>query len=386
MIYLDNAATTPIHSEAVFAMKPWIDGMFVGNPSSLHSAGRMAKEAISDARHNVAKLIHAESDNEIIFTSGGTESDNLAILGMIPYLKSAGRNAVILSRIEHHAIFNLCDKLEDFDTDVYLLPVNSDGLVNTDKLWEILSKYPIGLVSIMLANNETGVVQRMGVISSMCHRCGAVLHTDAVQAVGHMPVDVQTLGIDLLSISGHKFGAPNGVGALYVKQLLLENFSPMILGGGQEAGIRSGTENVAGIVGLGAASKWAAKCLPALISKYERLRTNFISALEEGGVAFRINSNIVPHLPNILSLTFDGVEAEAILHLMDKDGVCLSAASACSAGSLRPSHVLTAMGFSLEEAHSTIRVSFGERNSIDEAKEAGGTLVENVKRLRSLYE
>lgn len=386
MIYLDNAATTPVQSEVVFAMKPWIDGMFVGNPSSLHSAGRTAKEAISEARHNVADLINAEDDSKIIFTSGGTESDNLAIMGIAPYLQRIGKKQIILGSIEHHAIKNLGKWLVRLGFSIYYLPVNSDGLVNVDRLHTMLNLYnDIGLVSIMLANNETGVVQRMSVISSMCHAKGAILHSDAVQAVGHMPVDVQKLGVDMLSMSGHKFGAPDGVGALYVKQNTFENLSPIMSGGGQEFGIRPGTENVAGIVGLGAASKWIAKCLPALISKYEMLRTNFIRALEDGGVTFRINSDTVPHLPNVLSLTFKGIEAEAILRLMDKDGVCLSAASACSAGSLRPSHVLTAMGFSLEEAHSTIRVSFGERNSIDEVKEAGRILAENVKRLQSMY-
>lgn len=384
IIYLDNAATTPMLTEAWHEMQPWASGNLIGNPSSLHSAGRAAKQAVREARANVANLIGVRSLDEIIFTSGGTEADNLALRGLVPYLKKSGRNGVAVSAIEHHAILNQCELVSDMGMGVYIIPVDSDGVVDKDKLQQTLKQSAIGLVSIMLANNETGVVQvDMDDIAEMCHEYGALLHTDAVQAVGHMDINVQQLGVDLLSLSGHKFGGPDGIGALYVKSDVMERMSPIMLGGGQERGNRAGTENVAAIVGLGAAAK--------IVSAYSlpqnalALRQLFISTLKNYDIDFIINSEGAGHITNILSLTFPFVGAEALLHLMDADGVCMSAASACSAGSLKPSHVLTAIGRSPEYARSTIRVSFGAYNTKMEIEDAATLLAKNVLRLRGMY-
>lgn len=384
MIYLDNAATTPMLTEAWQKMQPWSSGNLIGNPSSLHSAGRAARNAVREARVSVANLIGARSVDEVIFTSGGTESDNLALRGLAPYLKKSGRNGIAVSAIEHHAILNQCSLLSDLGMGIYIIPVDSDGLVDIDGLKRTLEKSSVGLVSVMLANNETGVVQiNMDAIAEICHKNGALLHTDAVQAVGHMDIDVKELGVDMLSLSGHKFGGPDGIGALYVQSKVMEQMSPIILGGGQERGNRAGMENVAAIVGLGAASK--------IVQSYELpkyslgLRQLFIECLRGYDVDFIVNSDNVHHLSNILSLTFLNVGAEALLRLMDADGVCMSAASACSAGSLSPSHVLTAMGRSPEYARSTIRVSFGAYTTKMEVEEAATMLAKNVLRLRSMY-
>lgn len=384
MIYLDNAATTPILTEVWQEMQPWVSGNVIGNPSSLHSAGRAARKEIQKARESVATLIGTFLADEIIFTSGGTESDNLALRGMVPYLKKSGRNGVVVSAIEHHAILNQCELLSDMGMGVYIVPVNSDGLIDIGMLRQTLQQSSIGLVSIMLANNETGVIQEnMADIAEICHNNGAILHTDAVQAVGHMDINVQSLGVDMLSLSGHKFGGPDGIGALYARSGVIERLSPIILGGGQEHGNRAGTENVSAIVGLGAAARMVGSYnLP----KYSLdLRQLFIKTLKYYDIDFSVNSDDVPHLSNILSLTFPNVGAEALLHLMDADGVCMSAASACSAGSLNPSHVLTAMGRSAISAGSTVRISFGAYNTRFEVERAAVITAKNVSRLRAMY-
>lgn len=384
MIYLDNAATTPMFAEAWQEMQPWASGNLIGNPSSLHAAGRAAKEAIQEARKNVANLIGAHSNDEIIFTSGGTESDNLAIRGFIPYLKKSGRSGIIMSMTEHHAILNQRDLLADMGIGVHMLSVDSNGFVDINELQQTLEQSSIGLVSIMLANNETGLIQMsMDYIAEICHRYGALLHTDAVQAVGHMQVDVDRLGVDMLSLSGHKFGGPDGIGALYVRSGIADRLSPILLGGGQEHGNRAGTENVAAIVGLGVAAKMAE--LYDLPIHSLNLSHVFIETLRNLDVDFIVNFENANRLYNILSLTFPDIGAEALLRLMDADGVCISASSACSAGSLSPNHVLIAMGYTPDYARSTVRVSFGAYNTQAEVKEAAEIVAKNALRLKSMY-
>lgn len=386
MIYLDHAATTRVLPSVRMAMSPWLDGEYFGNPSTLHSAGRAAKEAIEGARYDVMRLINADKKDEIIFTSGGTESDNMAIMGLVPYLKKIGKTTVVVSAIEHHAILNLQRPLTDAGMTVKILPVDKSGIVNVSVLQEYLQGGDVGLVSVMLANNEIGVIQKMSAVSSICHQFDCLVHTDAVQAVGHMVVDVKSLGVDLLSMSGHKFGAVQGIGALYVKASVMKNISPIIIGGGQERGLRSGTESVAAIVGLGAAARNTQDHLSEYIRRYAGIRKHFVKCMEDNGCITRVNSDLNGmYLPNILSITNHGIEAEALLRLMDADGVCISAASACSAGSLEPSHVLTAIGMSAKDAHCTIRISFGSSNTIDDAEIAAALLAKNIKKLRSMF-
>lgn len=387
MIYLDNAATTPILSCAYEVAKPWLRGEKFGNASTLHSVGREARSAVEDARDSVANLINADSV-EIFFTSGGTESDNTALLGIVPYLKTVGKRKIIVSAIEHHAILKLQTYLEQAGMEVRLAPVKESGEVDYEWLFSEIADSEVGLVSVMLANNEIGVIQDLAMISEFCHEHNCLVHTDAVQAVGHMLIDVKELGVDMLSISGHKFGAMQGVGALYVKSDVRPYLNPLIVGGGQEKGVRSGTENIAGIVSLGAAACHMAIYRGLYEIRHDTLCQCFMDALEKEHLSVRrnpIQAEGCSYLPNIVSLTFPGVEAEALLHLMNADGVCISAASACSAGSLKPSHVLKAIGMTDEEARSTIRISFGVENTKDEVEEVARLLSKNIKRIKSMY-
>lgn len=384
IIYLDHAATTPMLPEARDAMICWM-GRNVGNPSSLHSAGREARKAVADARDSVASLIGATSCKEVIFTSGGTESDNMAILGMIPYMKSNGKDTVLVSSVEHHAILNLRDTLEKSGIEMKYIPVNHECVVDLEVLREKLETNRVGLVSVMLANNEVGTIQDLSAISELAHKYGAFVHTDAVQAVGHMNVDVQTLNVDMLSLSGHKIGASDGVGALYVKLDLQKYLQPLINGGGQEFGMRAGTENVAAIVGLGVVANQIKRNINHNLLHYNSLRDAFLQALYELSALTQENACYANHLPNIVSLSIPGVMAESILLLMDADNVCLSAGSACSAGNLEPSHVLTAMGMTTEQAVGTIRVSFGLTNTKEEVVRAAELLVKNIERIQSMY-
>lgn len=353
MIYLDHAATTSIRPPVYEALNYWYSSGKCGNPSSLHSAGRQAHQAIYQARFDVSKLIGADSPEEIIFTSGGSESDNLALTGMASALNATNHNVMLVSQIEHHAILNQCNLLTRLGIVVKPLSVDTYGQVDLFELEKYLKEDNVGLVSVMWVNNEIGVIQDIKSIADLCNCYGAVFHTDAVQAVGHIDVNVNAYGIDMLSISGHKFGAPIGVGALYVRGGLKKHIEPIIYGGGQEFGVRAGTENVAGIVALGTAAKFS---IPTEFSR-----------------------------DAILSITINDVESEAILHLMNSDGVCISAASACSAGSLEPSHVLSAIGRNYTQAKSTIRVSFGWNTTVEEVTRAAELLGKNIVRIRKMY-
>ena len=393
MIYLDNAATTPVLPNVGREMLPWINGDRFGNPSSLHSAGIEARKSVETAREYVADLINAADAKEIIFTSGGTESDNLAIQGVSRGIYRYF-NTIMVSAIEHHAILRQAYIAHFLNgEDIILIPVDKNGVVDLNWIKAALEDKgdAVGMVSVMLVNNETGVIQPIKEIAELCHSYNVLVHTDAVQAVGHMKVDVQDLGVDLLSLSGHKFGAPDGVGALYVGCKAWKHLHPILYGGKQERGIRAGTENVAGIVGLGEAARSTKFALQINLINYYDLRREFISSVEAGmgGTLeenrIRVNCNDTKTVDTILSLTVSGVESESLLLLMDADDVCISAASACSAGSLEPSHVLKAMGMSDEEAHNTVRISFGECNNFQEVRKAGRIFAKNVKRIRAMY-
>lgn len=386
MIYLDHAATTSVLPCAFEAMKPWLDGSMIGNPSSIHSVGKQASVAIEDARAKVARLINA-SPEEVIFTSGGTEADNLAIMGMYSYLLRQKNPGVLISEIEHHAVLNFKNYLPINGVRTATIPVNPDGVVSLDFIDTVMRNLNdrYDFVSVMLANNETGVIQPIREIYELCYEYNILLHTDAVQAVGHMPVDVNALGVDFLSLSGHKFGAPHGVGALYVRRGVMSALSGRNRGGGQERGKRAGTENIAAIVGLGAAAEWTAEHISLDILFYQCLKDVFVETLHtELGEEVKINGS-GQILPNILNITIPGVQSEALLLMMDADDVCISAASACSAGSPKPSHVLTAMGISEEDANCTVRISFGRTNKCEEVIDAAKLLAKNVKRIRKMY-
>lgn len=383
-IYLDHAATTQILPEVQGKIALVLSDC-CGNHSSLHSAGRAAREIVEEARANIVKLIGAKDPHDIIFTSGGSESDNLALQGLAPSLMAKKKPVILVSAIEHHAILRQKPALERYGVEMRTIPVGKYGDIHFDILEEELKTGNVGLVSVMLVNNETGVIQNMKEIAKLCHQYGALLHTDAVQAVGHIPVDVQDIGVDLMSLSGHKFGAPIGVGALYANAFARCQLSPIIYGGEQEHGFRSGTENIPGIAALGKAAEIMTESLDRFIYHYMVLRSTFLNTLEPFGLKdFRINQGI-RQFNGILSLTIDRVGAEALLHMMDADGVCLSAASACSAGSLKPSHVLTAIGMNMDEASSTVRVSFGWNNTQEQVRTAAKRLCDNVIAIRKMY-
>ena len=386
MIYLDHAATTSIRPPVYEALNYWYSSGKCGNPSSLHSAGRQAHQAIYQARFDVSKLIGADSPEEIIFTSGGSESDNLALTGMASALNATNHNVMLVSQIEHHAILNQCNLLTRLGIVVKPLSVDTYGQVDLFELEKYLKEDNVGLVSVMWVNNEIGVIQDIKSIADLCNCYGAVFHTDAVQAVGHIDVNVNAYGIDMLSISGHKFGAPIGVGALYVRGGLKKHIEPIIYGGGQEFGVRAGTENVAGIVALGTAAKFS---IPTEFSRDALvLRKAFLKKLYSVcDERIKVNEHYEKsyQLSSILSITINDVESEAILHLMNSDGVCISAASACSAGSLEPSHVLSAIGRNYTQAKSTIRVSFGWNTTVEEVTRAAELLGKNIVRIRKMY-
>ena len=381
MIYLDHAATTPVRKEVLECMLPWLS-CNTGNASSLHSAGKQSRAAINQARANISELIGAEHANDIIFTSGGTESDNMALSGMSPSLIQSGKRVILTSEMEHHAILN---QIPHIDLPIQKAPVCSNGVVDLGWIEDRLNRFDVGLVSIMAVNNETGVKQPINEIADLCRKYGAIFHTDAVQAIGHMEINVSDVGIDLLSLSGHKFGAPDGIGALYISKRVRDMISPISYGGGQELGLRPGTENVAGIVGLGAAAHILMGCMREEITQYELMSKMFIKHLRTYGCDFQVNFENQNRVGNILSLYFPGVESELLLRMCDADRLCISAASACSSGSKSPSHVLTACGFTDDKARSTVRISFGHTTTIDEINLASVKLFCCVRKIREMF-
>ncbi|HET7442393.1 MAG TPA: cysteine desulfurase family protein, partial [Terriglobales bacterium] len=343
-VYLDNNATTPVLPEVFEAMRPYFSEHF-GNASSIHHHGQETRAAVERARESIAKLLGSRAA-EIVFTSGGTEADNLAIFGMV-----SGGDHVITSAVEHHAVLNACKRLESLGCHVTLLPVDGRGVVNPDDVRQAL-RPSTKLITIMIANNETGVLQPVEEIGKVAAEADVYFHTDAVQAAGKIPLDVQKIGCDLLTISGHKIHAPQGVGALYVKKGV--QLQPMIYGGSHERSRRAGTENVPGIVALGKAaelgrlglSNGAAEAMGAM---RDRLQRALLENLEGVGV----NSNNAARVPNTTNLYFGGIEGEALVIALDLKGLAVSTGAACSSGAIEPSHVLTAMGLSPEHARGS---------------------------------
>lgn len=380
-VYADNAATTPMSESVYNAMKPWLTE-FYGNPSSLYRIGNQARRAMQDARAKIAKALNAADPFEIVFTGGGSQADNLAIRGFVKGASAKGRKHIITSRIEHHAVLYTCEALEDEGFTVTYLDVDKQGHVDLEQLKNAISD-DTALVTIMAANNEIGTIQDLAAISTIAHAHGAVFHTDAVQAVGHMPLDVQAMGIDMLSLSGHKFRGPKGVGALYVKKGIA--LKPLVYGGGQERGLCSGTENVAGMVGLGQAIEDATgDNLRQKMGYVKKLTDKLVKGVMENVPYTHYTGDPVNRLPGTASFVFEAVEGEGLILRLDNAGICGSTGSACSTGSLDPSHVLMAIGLPHEIAHGSLRLTLGEQNTEDDVDYLIEKVVEVVSGLRAM--
>jgi len=384
-IYLDHAATTPIYSEVFAAMEPYLKEYY-GNPSSVYSAGQQAAQAVSEARERVANLIGAKEE-EIIFTGGGSESDNTALKGAACALKDKGRH-IITSKIEHPAILSTCQQLEKyFGFDITYLDVDNEGFVDPDDVKKALRDDTI-LVTIMMANNEIGTIEPIKEIARIVKERDVYFHTDAVQAVGQIPIDVNELGVDMLSMSSHKINGPKGVGALYVRKGV--KILPLIAGGAQERNRRAGTENVAGIVGFGKAIELAAENLEENAAYLRNLRDRLINGIENNIDDVILNGPRGEHrLPNNVNFSFRYIEGESILLNLDMLGIAASSGSACSSGSLDPSHVLLAIGHSHETAHGSIRFSLGKGNNekeIDYVLEVVPGIIKKIREMSPLYE
>jgi cysteine desulfurase len=378
IIYTDNNATTKVADEVVEQMLPYL-GQFYANPSSMHSFGDRVARKIQEARQKVAQLVNAEPD-EIIFTSCGTESDNSAINAAIHTWPEKKR--IITSAVEHPAIKNFYEYLRDrHGYDVIFVPVDSKGLLDLDTLYKSMDENT-AVVSIMWANNETGVIFPIEQIAHKAGEMGIVFHTDAVQAAGKVPIDVKKTGVDMLSLSGHKIHAPKGIGVLYIKHGF--KFSPFLRGGHQENGRRGGTENTASIIGLGKACELAANNLHLMDTKVRRLRDHLQDTLLERIPGSSVNGDLDQRLPNTLSIGFDAVEGESILLMLDRDGICASSGSACTSGSLEPSHVLMAMKVPFKSAHGSIRFSLSHYNTMEEMDRIVETLVPVIQKLRDM--
>jgi cysteine desulfurase len=376
-IYFDNNATTPVAPEVFDEMLPYLKE-FYGNPSSMHTFGGQLHRKVEETRFKVAQLIGAEPE-EIIFTSCGTESDNTAIMSAVESLPS--KRHIITTRVEHPAVLNFCKHLARKGFRVTFLPVNNNGQLNIDELLKVLDE-DTALVSIMYANNETGIVFPIVEIAEILKKRRILFHTDAVQAVGKIPIDTKKLPVDMLSLSGHKLHAPKGVGALYVRKGT--RFYPYIIGGHQERRRRAGTENMASIIGLGKACELAGKNLTEEISYLKGLRNKLETALLKSCPDVRINGDINNRLPNTTNLSFEYVEGEAVLLRLNEYGVCASSGSACTSGSLEPSHVLRAMGVPFTAIHGSIRFSLSRYNTEAEIDRVIEIMPGVIKELRLL--
>ena len=375
MIYLDNAASTPVHEQVLQEMIPYLQEQF-GNPSSIHKYGRSAHRAIKNARKQIANLINADPE-EILITSGGTESNNTVLFGIAQAKKG---NHIIISSIEHDAILEPCRILQKQGFEVTLIPVNDSGLINIHELENSISSKTC-LVSIMFANNEVGTIQPIEEISKVCHQKNIPFHTDAIQAVGKVELDVKKLGIDMLSISSHKINGPKGVGALYVKKGI--EIEPFIYGGGQEHGMRSGTENVASIVGFGKACQLAKENLQNNISYLKNLQRKLISKTLYEIPQVTLNGHKEQRIPNNAHFTFLGVNGEDLIIKLDENGIAASTGSACSVHVQKESHVLRAMGFSHDQITGSLRLTVGILNTESEIEKTVEILKNVVKELRS---
>ena len=354
-IYADNAATTQLDMDAFEAMKPYLLGEY-GNASQPYSFARTAKKALKNSRETIAQCIGAQPE-EIFFTSGGTESDNWAIKGTA--FSDLGKHTFITSSIEHHAILRPCAEIERMGCPVFYLPVDYTGTVNVETLSEYINS-ETRLVSIMTANNEIGSIQDISALAAITHSYGAIFHTDAVQAVGHIEIDVNSLGVDMLSASAHKFNGPKGIGFLYVRKGT--PLIPYVSGGGQERHMRAGTENVASIVGMVTALKKNVAVIKDTASHLALLENRLLVGLSNANIRFARNGSKA-HIPGNVSLSFPGYSGEALLHRLDLMGICVSTGSACNSEETEVSHVLKAIGLKPELAKGTIRLSFGKNNS-----------------------
>jgi cysteine desulfurase len=377
-IYLDYAATTPVHPDVLKAMLPYFTENF-GNPSTLYTYGQDAKAAIEKARASVAGLIGSKPE-EIVFTSGGTEADNYALEGAA-YANEKKGNHIITSAIEHHAVLETCKFLEKRGFSVTYLPVDGYGLVDSDAVKKAITPKTI-LVSVMHANNEVGTIQPVAEIGKITREAGVLLHTDAVQTAGHIPIDVNELGVDLLSMSAHKLYGPKGVGALYIRKG--KGLVPFMHGGEQEKRRRAGTENVPGIVGFGKAAEIAREEMPEEARRLTGLRDKLIAGLLKRIDDTRLNGHPVKRLPNNVNITIDFVEGESMCLNLDMEGICASTGSACSSGSLEASHVLLAMGLRHEQAHGSLRFTLGKWTTDDEINKVITALSSTIAKLRAM--
>jgi cysteine desulfurase len=378
IIYLDHAATTPVRPEVRREMMIYMSDYF-GNASSLYTLGQMSKKAIDPAREKVARLIGA-SPEEVYFTSGGSESDNWAIKGTFFAKQDKGRH-LITSAIEHHAVLDTCEQLQKMGGGLTVLPVDSNGMVDPDDVKNAIRPDTI-LISVMHANNEIGTIQPIAEIGKIAKEAGVTFHVDAVQTVGHYPVDVDAMNCDLLSLSGHKLYGPKGVGAMYMRKGT--RVLSLIHGGGQERKRRAGTENVPGIVGLGKAAELAMAELEKAIERESALRNDLLKKLETAIPDSHLNGHPTQRLSNNLNISFAGVEGEAILLRLDREGICASTGSACTTGSLEPSHVLMAIGLKHEQTHGSVRFTFGRSNVAAHVDFVAKVMEKTVSRLREM--
>ena len=378
-VYADNAATTSVSKTALNAMLPYLTEDY-GNPSSLYAFAQRAAEALAQARATVAECLGASSPKEIYFTSGGSEADNQAIMSAALGGARKGKKHLISTKFEHHAVLHSLRRLEKEGFEVTLLDVHEDGVVRIEDLKNAIREDTC-LVTIMFANNEIGTVQPVEEIGALCREKGIPFHCDAVQAAGHMPIDVEKMNIDMLSISGHKFHAPKGVGALYVrKNIPLFN---LIEGGAQERGKRAGTENVAGIVAMAAALKESVDNMEADSKKMIAMRDKLFTELSKIPHS-KINGSLEHHVPGTVNMCFEGIEGESLLLMLDANGICASSGSACTSGSLDPSHVLLALGLPHEVAHGSLRLSIGEYNTMEEIDHICKVVPQVVEYLRNM--
>ncbi len=376
-VYFDNNATTAVAPEVFEAMKPFLTRLY-GNPSSIHTFGGQVMAHIDQARERLAALLGAQT-SEIIFTSCGTESDNAALRSAM--LTSKGRNKLVVSQVEHPAILNVAKDLERNGTLVERIPVDANGRLDMEQAKEMIDEQT-ALVSVMWANNETGNIQPVRELAELAHSKGALFHTDAVQAVGKVPMNLSEGWVDFLSLSGHKLHAPKGVGALYVRRGV--RFHPFVIGGHQEDSRRAGTENVASVVGLGMAAELAAQNIDKENTQVSKLRDRLEQGIQNAIPEVRVNGDREHRLPNTTNISFEFIEGESILNLLDQYGICASSGSACTTGSLEPSHVLRAMGLPYTAAHGAIRFSLSRYNTLGEVDFVLEKLPPIIARLREI--
>lgn len=379
IIYFDHAATTYVKPEVFDAMKPYFTQEY-GNPSSIYSIGRSNKKALEEARASVAKSIGAAEPGEIYFTGSGSESDNWAIKGAAFALQKKGKH-IITSSIEHPAVLATCEFLGKHGYEITYIDVDSEGLVNSDDVEKAIRSDTV-LVTIMMANNEIGTIQPIKEIAQICKKHGVIFHTDAVQAAGNIPIDVKDLGVDLLSISGHKFYAPKGTGMLYIRKGV--RIESLIHGGHQERNRRAGTENIPGIVGFAKGLELANENMEAHYNKLKNLRDRALKGIAERIPHIKVNGSMEKRLPGNLNVSFRFVEGESILLMLDMKGIKASSGSACTSGSLDPSHVLLAIGLPHEIAHGSLRITFGEINTEQEVDYLIDSLDEIITKLRNM--